>query len=64
MATKAEQTMPSSYVLPEYCAVFAQYSLFANDDKSLAKRRRVGRTTHWVIRPRKWLTPCHPAVAG
>ena len=36
--------------IPEYCAIFAQYSLFANDGKALAKRRRVNRITQLGIR--------------
>ena len=36
-------------VLPEYCAMIAQYSLFANGDRTLAKRREVLQITRWVI---------------
>ena len=44
-------------IIPEYCAKIAQYSLFVNADKALAKRRRVGRITQWVIRSTQVVNP-------
>ncbi|MBU4199618.1 MAG: hypothetical protein KJ919_06790, partial [Verrucomicrobia bacterium] len=45
------------FLLPEYCAKIAQYSLFVNADKALAKRRRVGQITQWVIRSTQVVNP-------
>jgi len=49
-------------LLPEYCALFAQYSLFANDGKALAKRRRVKRITQLVIRLTQVVNPFSASI--
>jgi|GEM_PF-1497764 len=49
-------------LIPEYCALFAQYSLFANDGKALAKRRRVKRITQLVIRLTQVVNPLSASI--
>ena len=51
-------------LLPEYCAMEAQYLLFANADNGLAKRRRIGQITRRVICPMQVVNPLSPRIRG